>query len=76
MRNDGDRKLLALEARHPKESNAQAIGRLFDIRARDLPGAMRSGPLNARWDEVLSPLRDLEGPAFTATCEAIRERYL
>lgn len=68
--------LCELAARHPKESNAEAIGRLFDIPPRDLSDAMRSGVFTARWAEVLGPLRGLEGPAFAAACEAIRERHV
>lgn len=59
-----------------KESVGEAIGRLFDIPPRDLSDAMRSGVFTARWDEVLGPLRGLEGPAFAAACEEIRERHL
>ena len=58
----------------PQESPAEAIGRLFDIPPRDLSDAMRSGVFTARWDEVLGPLRGLEGPAFAAACEEIRRR--
>jgi hypothetical protein len=60
----------------PQESPAEAIGRLFDIPPRDLSDAMRSGVFTARWDEVLGPLRGLEGPAFAEACEAIRERHV
>jgi len=60
----------------PQESPAEAIGRLFDIPPRDLSDAMRSGVFTARWDEVLGPLRGLEGPAFAAACEAIRSRFV
>lgn len=68
--------LCELAARRPKESNAEAIGRLFDIPPRDLSDAMRSGVFTARWDEVLGPLRGLEGPAFAAACDDIRARHL
>jgi hypothetical protein len=68
--------LCELACRRPKESPAEAIGRLFDIPPRDLADAMRSGVFTARWDEVLGPLRGLEGPAFAAACEDIRERHL
>ena len=60
----------------PKESVGEAIGRLFDIPPRDLSDAMRSGVFTARWDEVLGPLRGLEGPAFAAACDDIRARHL
>ena len=68
--------LCELAARRPKESKAEAIGRLFDIPPCDLPDAMRSGVFTTRWDGVLGPLRKLEGPAFVAACQAIRERHL
>ena len=60
----------------PQESPAEAIGRLFDIPPRDLSDAMRSGVFTARWDEVLGPLRGLEGPAFAAACQEIRGRFV
>ena len=60
----------------PQESVSEAIGRLFDIPPRDLSDAMRSGVFSARWDEVLGPLRGLEGPAFVAACEDIRGRFI
>ena len=60
----------------PKESLAEAIGRLFDIPPRDLADAMRSGVFTARWNEVLGPLRCLDGPAFAAACEDIRARFI
>ena len=60
----------------PKESVGEAIGRLFDIPPRDLSDAMRSGVFAARWDEVLGPLRGLEGPAFAAACEDIKSRFI
>lgn len=66
--------LCELAARRPKESPAEAIGRLFDIPPRDLSDAMRSGVFTARWVEVLGPLRGLEGAAFVAACEEIRRR--
>ena len=68
--------LCELACRRPKESNAEAIGRLFDIPPRDLPDAMRSGLFTARWDAVLRPLRGLEGAAFVAACEDIRSRFI
>ena len=68
--------LCELACRLPKESPAEAIGRLFDIPPRDLSDAMRSGVFTARWNEVLGPLRGLEGPAFAAACEEIRGRFV
>lgn len=65
-----------LADRHPHESGAEAIGRLFDIPPRDLPEAMRSGRFAARWDDMVRPLRGLDGAACVAACEAIRARHL
>jgi hypothetical protein len=68
--------LCELACRRPKESPAEAIGRLFDIPPRDLDDAMRSGDFAARWDELMRTLRGLEGPAFAAACEDIRSRFV
>jgi len=60
----------------PQESPAEAIGRLLGIAPGCVFPAMRSGDFADRWDTVLRPLRGLEGAAFVAACEAIRERHL
>lgn len=61
-----------LAARRPHESACEAITRMLDVS----PGAIRTADFADRWDEFMRPLRNLEGPAFAAACEAIRERHL
>jgi hypothetical protein len=58
----------------PKESVGEAIGRLLGIAPGCLLPAMRSGDFADRWEELMRPLRGLEGPAFAAACEEIRRR--
>jgi hypothetical protein len=60
----------------PQESPAEAIGRLLGIAPGCVLPAMRSGDFAARWDELMRPLRELEGQAFIAACEAIRSRFV
>ena len=60
----------------PQESPAEAIGRLLGIAPGCVLPAMRSGNFDARWVELMRPLRGLEGPAFAAACELIRGRHL
>jgi hypothetical protein len=60
----------------PKESVGEAIGRLLGIAPGCLLHAMRSGDFDARWVELMRPLRGLDGPAFAAACEGIRSRFI
>ena len=79
-----DRELLALKVRFmaelagqgPKESPAEAIARLLGIAPGRVLASLRSGEFFARWDELIRPLRGLNGPAFIEACEAIRARNL
>jgi hypothetical protein len=61
-----------LAAWRPYESRCEAIARLLGLS----PGAVRTADFAHRWDAILRPLRDLEGPAFAAACEEIRGRHL
>lgn len=61
-----------LAARRPHESACEAIARLLGVGC----GAIHSGDFAARWDELMRPLRELEGPAFVAACEDIRARFV
>jgi hypothetical protein len=58
----------------PKESVGEAIRRLLGIAPGCVLPALRSGDFDARWYELMRPLRGLEGPAFVAACEEIRRR--
>ena len=60
----------------PKESVAEAIGRLLGIAPGCVLPAMRAGDLADRWEELMRPLRELEGPAFVAACEDIRSCFI
>jgi hypothetical protein len=79
-----DRELLRLKVRFlaelagqgPKESPAEAIARLLGIAPGRVLASLRSGEFFARWDELIRPLRGLNGPAFIEACEAIRARNL
>ena len=79
-----DRELLALKVRFmaelagqgPKESPAEAIARLLGIAPGRVLASLRSGEFFALWDELIRPLRGLNGPAFIEACEAIRARNL
>jgi len=60
----------------PKESPAEAIARLLGIAPGRVLASLRSGEFFAHWDELIRPLRGLNGPAFIEACEAIRARNL
>jgi|GEM_PF-5728289 len=61
-----------LAARRPHESACEAITRMLGLS----PSDTRTADFADRWVALLRPLRGLEGPAFAAACEAIRERHL
>ena len=61
-----------LAARRPHESACEAIARLLGVSS----GAIRTADFAARWDELMRPLRELEGAAFVAACEDIRSRFV
>ena len=60
----------------PQESVGEAIGRLLGIAPGCVLPALHSGDFAARWDELMRPLRELEGPTFVAACEGIRAASL
>ena len=60
----------------PQESLGEAIGRLLGIAPGHVLPALRSGDFADRWEELMRPLRDLEGAAFVAACEDIRGRFI
>ncbi len=61
-----------LAARRPHESACEAITRMLG----SSPSAVRTADFAHRWDAILRPLRDLEGPAFVEACEEIMGRHL
>ena len=63
-----------LAGQGPKESPAEAIARLLGIAPGRVLASLRSGEFFARWDELIRPLRGLEGPALIEACEAMRAR--
>lgn len=60
----------------PQESLGEAIGRLLGIAPGRVLPALHSGDFADRWEELMRPLRELEGPAFIAACGDIRTRFI